>query len=107
MSEIFAFNSEKCSREYARKMLALEANEIVIGFLGCLAFDKGVDLLIEAMSILKKKSIPCVLVLAGEGSQRKSLEKSAAEMHVEDRVRFLGFLKDVPAFMCVFFAQPQ
>ena len=92
-----AFNSEKRSREEARKMLGVEPKEIVIGFVGRLVFDKGADLLIEAMSILKKRNIPCILVLAGEGSQRRYLQELAAKMQVADHVRFLGFRKDVPA----------
>ena len=92
-----AFNSEKCSRDEARKTMGVEPKEIVIGFVGRLVFDKGADLLIKAMNILKKRKIPCVLVLAGEGGQRQCLEELVTKMELKDRVRFLGFRKDVPA----------
>ena len=90
------FDPQMYTQEQARKMLGLEPKELVVGFVGRLVFDKGVDLLIEAISILKKQNIRCVLLVAGEGNQRRYLEKLAFQMHVEENVRFLGFRKDVP-----------
>ena len=90
-----AFDSQKVPREQARKTLCLKQDDIVIGFVGRLVFDKGADLLIEAMGILKHRNIPCVLVLAGEGGEREALEKLTARLGLENRVRFLGFRSDV------------
>jgi glycosyltransferase involved in cell wall biosynthesis len=91
------FNPEKYQHGETRKALGLEPNDIVIGFIGRLVFDKGADLLIEAMNILKKQNISCTLVLAGEGNHRPQLQKLAAKMKLQDRVRFLGFCEDVPS----------
>ncbi|MFA6186032.1 MAG: glycosyltransferase family 4 protein [Phycisphaerae bacterium] len=93
------FNPEKQSQKEARKILGVKSDAIVIGFVGRLVFDKGADLLIEAMSILKKRNIPCMLVLAGEGSQKQHLQRLTADMGLDECVTFLGFRKDVATFI--------
>jgi glycosyltransferase involved in cell wall biosynthesis len=50
-----------------------------------------------------------VLALAGDGPERGALEQRAAELGVADRVRFLGFRKDIPELLaaCDVFALPS
>lgn len=68
-------------RERARARLGVDG--FVIGFLGRLIVDKGCDLLIDALPD------GATLLVAGDGSQRRSLEARAAGR----RVRFLGALR--------------
>ncbi len=56
--------------------------------IGRLVPQKGFDLLIEAFARAKLESHD--LVLAGEGSERESLEKRTREREVENRVKFVG-----------------
>lgn len=56
--------------------------------IGRLVPQKGFDLLIEAFARANLESHD--LLLAGEGSERESLEKLARERKVENRVRFVG-----------------
>jgi glycosyltransferase involved in cell wall biosynthesis len=59
---------------------------LVLGTLGRLEHQKGLDVLLEALV-----SVPDAdLVVAGDGSQRAALEDLAAELGVAGRVRFLG-----------------
>jgi glycosyltransferase involved in cell wall biosynthesis len=51
---------------------------------------KGVNYLIEAMSILKDKHPEYRLILIGEGSERGSFEKLVANLELESFVEFLG-----------------
>lgn len=58
--------------------------------LGRLHRNKGLDVLIRAAA-----QIPRLHVwIAGEGAERHSLEKIAAELNLADRVRFLGWRND-------------
>ena len=58
---------------------------------GRLEHVKGVDLLIEAVSLLKQRTTRSFAVrLAGRGNLRSELERQAERFEVADRVRFLG-----------------
>lgn len=53
---------------------------------------KGLDLSIRAFSAFSKLYPKALLTIAGEGPLRKSLEKLTADLRLEGRVRFAGFL---------------
>ncbi len=60
-------------------------------FVGRLVDWKAVDILLHAMAALPADS-NIQLDILGDGDQRASLELLAQEIHLEDRVNFLGFL---------------
>jgi glycosyltransferase involved in cell wall biosynthesis len=63
---------------------------------------KGVDTLVEAMGILAERDVPApLLVVAGIGELRESMEARAAELGISGRIRFLGKIphEDVPLAM--------
>ena len=93
------FDPEKISCEQARKNLGLSEEDFVIGYVGRLHQVKGVDVLIEAVSALVKKSPRFCLVLAGNGPERKALEKLAEQLQIAKKVKFLGMCDNVPAVM--------
>ena len=66
-------------------------------FVGRLVPQKGVDVLIAAFA----KQSSGVLLIAGQGVDRASLEAQAAELGVASRVFFLGVRRDVPSLMKV------
>lgn len=53
---------------------------------------KGHKYLLRAMAILKERGVGCELLVAGDGSLRKDLEKMVHSLDVSDRVRFVGRL---------------
>lgn len=67
------------------------ASDII--FVGRLIREKHVDLLIEAVSLLRTdlRDIRCLIV--GDGPERQSLEARAAELGLSDNIRFTGFLE--------------
>jgi glycosyltransferase involved in cell wall biosynthesis len=72
------------SREQLRKELELDGNVLV--FAGRLGPQKALDVALRALA-----STPDVtLVVAGEGPDRDALERRAAELELDGRVRFLG-----------------
>ncbi len=66
-------------------------NPFHIGCIARLSYEKGVDLLIEAMV-----QVPdATLEIVGEGRQRSELERLIAKLHLEDRVKLLGRINDL------------
>jgi glycosyltransferase involved in cell wall biosynthesis len=59
-------------------------------FVGRLVSDKGVDVLIEALSILRESGIRTQLTVAGEGPERALLEKQISKLGLRSRVEFIG-----------------
>ena len=109
LAECRGFDSAKCkvihngielpeldptARAWMRSELELDESAFVILGVGRLTEQKGFDLAIRALA-----SVPAaLLLLAGEGEQR-ALRALAGDVGVADRVRFLGFRKDVPALL--------
>jgi glycosyltransferase involved in cell wall biosynthesis len=73
-----------------RRRLALPENQPVIGTVASLTAKKGHPFLLEALAVLRDRGVDCSLVLAGDGSERRSLEALAATLRIADRVIFLG-----------------
>jgi glycosyltransferase involved in cell wall biosynthesis len=63
-------------------------------YLGRLKKYKGVDLVIRALAALRDGGVPARLLIAGQGDARPELEKLVAELQVQDRCTFLGFVTD-------------
>lgn len=59
---------------------------------------KGIDVLFHAMSLLDGKA-PLTLDIIGDGELRPRLERLKDELHLGDRVRFLGFRRDIDALL--------
>ncbi len=79
----------------ARRPLYTPAAASVVLALGRLHPNKGFDVLIHALAHLPE----AYLWIAGEGPERRALEKLAARLAVKPRVRFLGWRDDVPSLL--------
>ena len=75
-----------------KKQLGIEGKYVVLYF-GRLIERKGVAVLIQAFSKLQKEFNNSVLVIAGEGEQRKRLESLCKSLKVEDIV-FTGYIDE-------------
>lgn len=96
------FDYRRISSKTARERLGISDSDTVVGFVGRLDPMKGVDLLIKATALLLQRSERYLLLVAGEGPDRKSLGKLAQRLGIDDRVRFLGFCRNVPDVMAAF-----
>lgn len=61
--------------------------------------EKGIDVLLRAMPLILKTEPGAHLEIAGHGPLRASLERLAEELHLTQRVRFLGEVSDIPALL--------
>lgn len=59
--------------------------------IGRLDFEKGFDLLIDAIYLLKKDGIDEKLYIIGDGKERENLEKQIKKLNLENNVFLLGF----------------
>ena len=62
-------------------------------FVGRLARDKNLSILIESMTAIRTRC-PAHLLIVGRGNQRLSLEKLAKRLGLENSVHFLGFVPE-------------
>lgn len=74
-----------------------ECGGLVIGYIGQLIPRKGLDTLIQALSLMNMPDMQ--LCLIGEGPQRLELEALAIKLGVHSQVKFFGFRKDRIALM--------
>jgi glycosyltransferase involved in cell wall biosynthesis len=68
-------------------------------FAGNLIASKGVDVLIDAIAILRARGVSCELAIVGEGPEESRLRARAARLSLGDAVRWSGFVsqRDIPA----------
>ncbi|MBI5970721.1 MAG: glycosyltransferase family 4 protein [Deltaproteobacteria bacterium] len=69
----------------------------VIGTAGSLIKRKRIELLLEAVALLKNEVIKCII--AGDGPEMSSLKKKAAGLGVKDKVFFTGFSADALSYI--------
>ncbi len=79
----------------ARSELDLRQEDFVVGTLGRLHEQKGHVHLLDAAAEVLKERPRTVFLIAGYGPLRRLLEDKARELGVADRVRFLGYRRDV------------
>lgn len=73
-----------------------------IAFVGRLSREKGADVLLHALHILKSKDESFELTIAGDGPEREALVRLAGELGIAASVRFLGHVADASQLRDVF-----
>lgn len=90
----------KSARELKRSF-GVGPDDPVVGMVGRLEPVKGSGLFIEAAAMISKTFPSARFIIAGEGSLRQSMEKSARELGLGDRVIFTGWIEDAREVMAV------
>jgi glycosyltransferase involved in cell wall biosynthesis len=70
-----------------------------LAFLGRLEHQKGLDILLQALSRLRERGVEFDLQIGGEGSLRDRLEREVRERGLADRVAFRGRIDDRAGFL--------
>jgi glycosyltransferase involved in cell wall biosynthesis len=60
-------------------------------FVGRLVTEKGVDVAIDALQLLKDQGIDRTLTICGDGSERAAMERRVRQLELQDRVTFNGW----------------
>ena len=73
-----------------KQVFGIPLDAPVILFVGRIAKEKSIDVIIEAMVLLKQKRPDTKLVIVGDGPLRLELEEMAARLGIKDEVIFTG-----------------
>lgn len=84
------------ARQAARIALDIPAGVPVIATIGRLTAIKQYDLFLEVVARVARAHPQLVAIIAGDGELRADLEAGATALGVRDRVRFLGWRRDLP-----------
>lgn len=82
------------SRRDAQQALYGAVRSPVVGYVGRLSLEKNLFTALEALRQVAEQIPEIMMVFVGEGPARESLEQSARDLHVADRVRFVGYQED-------------
>ncbi len=85
----------KTPRDVLRKSLGVADDTPCLLVAAALVKRKGIDVLLSAVSTLADEGYTLTLWIAGEGSDRPSLERRSSELGLDGQVRFLGQRDDV------------
>lgn len=69
-------------------------NPPVIGFLGRLSPEKGADILLQAVAILKQKNIVVKVKIGGAGEEENSLRNLTEKLEITSQVEFCGWISN-------------
>ncbi|MDE6397528.1 MAG: glycosyltransferase family 4 protein [Muribaculaceae bacterium] len=72
-----------------------EQKEIRLLYTGRVSEEKGIDVLIKSLAIIKNTRLKLIIAGTGPESLTDSLKKLASELGVSDRIEWTGFLEDV------------
>lgn len=88
----YAFDQDK--RDRIRKELGI-GNKFVIGHVGRFMYQKNHEFLIDVFSEVVKSEPNVVLLLIGDGPLKSQIMQKVKNLHIEDKVYFLGLRSDV------------
>lgn len=80
----------------ARRRFALPPEALIVGGVGRLHYQKNFPLFLEVAAQVLAREPRAFFVIAGEGPERAALEDLSRRLGIASRVRFLGFVKDMP-----------
>jgi glycosyltransferase involved in cell wall biosynthesis len=97
-------------RRDARAKLLMAPSTLLIGYVGRLAPEKRVDILLQAFATLAGRlKLPLELAIVGGGWKRKALTQLGADLGIQDQTRFLGWSTTPSAMLraCDIFVLPS
>ena len=86
------------NRRKKRLALAIKDEEFIVGYVGRLSDEKGVQYLIEAGMLLMETG-PCKILIIGDGPKRKELEDMVKMKGLEGNIIFTGFQTNIEEWM--------
>jgi glycosyltransferase involved in cell wall biosynthesis len=85
-------------RDGAADRLSLpESPRPVLGVIGRLSAEKGIDVLLRAVALLRDRGVNASLLVAGDGPERNALMRLRDDLGLTDSVHFLGPVHPIAA----------
>lgn len=88
------------SRNELKESLGIKPNEKVILFLGRVANEKSIDVIMDSMPAIFKEHPEYKFLIVGDGPSKKDLEEQAKKLNIQDNVIFTGKIpwNEVPKY---------
>ena len=83
------------ARADARVSLGIDRSSHVVSTVGRLTAIKQHQLFLEAAKLIANQDATAIFLIAGDGELRSALEETARDFGIADRVRFLGWRRDL------------
>lgn len=88
---------QKNSNPNLRQSARVKRGDLVVGFVGRLVKDKGVETVIQAINNISDSKAKLLIFGTGDnqqGSVEESIKAQIQKFHLEDRVKLMGFVSD-------------
>ena len=92
-----------CDGPAFRARHAISPERPVMAYVGRVAFEKNLDFLLRVTDQVRQSLPDVLLVIAGEGPARASLERTVSKRKLANNVRFVGYLErrtELPGCYC-------
>jgi glycosyltransferase involved in cell wall biosynthesis len=94
-----AFAPSKMIGEAVRARLDIDPDEFVLVSVARLVEEKGIDILIRAVSKVVRQGVPCKCIILGDGPLREKLQQKVNFEGLWDHVFLEGFQQDVRPYL--------
>lgn len=97
-------DNAQITKRIIRDKLGIDDETFLIGFVGRVTMEKGLDDLVEAVALLKQKTTSFRLVIVGGVNPKTpeyadELRAKATSLGINDYLDFYGFCEDIPSVM--------
>jgi glycosyltransferase involved in cell wall biosynthesis len=92
------FRPRREQRAAVRQKLALPADAFIVAGIGRLSYQKNFSLFIDVAAAVLAQRPNAYFVIAGTGPEEQQLRERAARLGIDQRLRFLGYVSDMPNF---------
>ncbi|AXI10784.1 glycosyltransferase family 1 protein [Oceanobacillus zhaokaii] len=96
------FRYSKEIRHAIRESLGIEKDALALGHVGRFAHQKNHIFLLDIFAEIYNRIPNSYLLLAGDGPLKEKIMAKTRELHLENRVRFLGIREDIHALLQAF-----
>lgn len=86
-------------RQPFRNEIAIQDEDVLFVFSGRLVPTKRIDLMLSAFASAQEANSRLQLAIVGDGVLRDDLERMSGELGIANRVRFVGYRKDIEAIV--------
>lgn len=99
--EVSRFSQACRDGQALRQTLNIEPDVPVILWVGRLVSVKGCEVFLKACETVARQHAAVRFCIVGDGPLAAPLKRMASELGLEDRVRFMGWRSDIPAWMAL------
>ena len=96
---LHAYRPQPEKRTHFRERLHVPGGRVCLVCIASLVDQKRVDILLEALALVNRRSLPCYCIVLGDGPLQTRLQTQADLLGLKDIVRFDGFHTDVRSYL--------